>query len=71
VLGEDILNWFNGVEGVRPKKAAIGLSIVKRVLELHGFVFGAEVRDGMRGDGGGAVATVGANVFWFRMPVIR
>jgi signal transduction histidine kinase len=56
-LGEDILGWFNGVEGVRPKKAAIGLSIVKRVLELHGFVYGAEVREGV-------------NVFYFRMPVI-
>jgi signal transduction histidine kinase len=57
VLGEDILGWFNRVDGVRPKKAAIGLSIVRRVLELHGFAYGAEVLDGM-------------NVFWFRMPVV-
>jgi signal transduction histidine kinase len=84
VLGEDILDWFNGVEGVRPKKAAIGLSIVKRVLELHGFVFGAEVRDVVRGDEGGtevrdvvrgdeggAGAPGGVNVFWFRMSVVR
>ena len=55
-LPDDILRWFNGSEGVRPKKAAIGLSIVKRVLGMHGFAFGAEVREG-------------ANVFWFRMPV--
>jgi len=57
VLGEDILNWFNGVEGVRPKKAAIGLSIVKKVLGLHGFRSEAEVREGV-------------NVFYFKMPVV-
>ena len=56
VLGEDLLGWFNRVEGVRPKKAAIGLAIVKKVLELHGFLYGAEVREGM-------------NVFYFKMPV--
>ncbi len=69
VLPEDILSWFNVVEGVRPKKAAIGLSIVKRVLALHGFSFGAEVRDGVRADG--AEVPGGVNVFWFRMPVVR
>jgi signal transduction histidine kinase len=57
-LPEDILKSFNGVEGVLPKKVAIGLSIVKRVLELHGFAHGAEVLDGM-------------NVFYFRMPVVE
>jgi hypothetical protein len=56
-LPGDILRWFNGVGGVRPKKAAIGLSIVRRVLELHGFAYGAEVLDGM-------------NAFWFRMPAV-
>ena len=54
---DDILMWCNGVEGVRPKKAAIGLSIVKKVLGLHGFLCGMEVREG-------------ANVFYFRMPVV-
>jgi signal transduction histidine kinase len=57
VLGEDIVGWFNGVEGVRPKKSAIGLSIARRVLGMHGFVYGVEVREGM-------------NIFWFRMPVV-
>ncbi len=56
-LGEDILGWFNGVEGVRPKKAATGLTIVKKALELHGFGYGAKVQ-------------VGMNVFYFRMPVM-
>jgi signal transduction histidine kinase len=57
VLPDDILRWFNGAEGVRPKKAAIGLSIVKRVLELHGFAFGMEVGEGV-------------NVFYFKMLVV-
>jgi signal transduction histidine kinase len=56
-LGEDILGWFNGGAGVRPKKSAIGLTIVKRALGMHGFAFGAEVREGM-------------NVFYFRVPVV-
>jgi signal transduction histidine kinase len=56
-LKGDLMNWFNGIDGMRPKKSAIGLSIVKRVLELHGFLYGAEVKEGM-------------NVFYFRMPVV-
>jgi signal transduction histidine kinase len=56
-LGEDIVGWFNGVDGVRPKRSSIGLAIVKRVLGMHGFAYGAEVREGV-------------NVFWFRMPVV-
>jgi signal transduction histidine kinase len=56
-LGEDIVTWFNGVDVVRPKKSAIGLSIVRRVLGMHGFGYGAEVREGV-------------NSFWFRMPMV-
>jgi signal transduction histidine kinase len=56
-LGDDILGWFNGVEGVRPQRSAIGLTIVKRVLSIHGFGHGAEVREG-------------ENMFWFRMPIV-
>lgn len=57
VLGADIVGWFNGVEGLRPKKSAIGLSIVKRVLGMHGFGYGVEVRGGM-------------NIFYFSMEVV-
>jgi signal transduction histidine kinase len=78
VLGEDILGWFNRVDGLRPKKASIGLSIVRRVLELHGFAYGAEV-GGCGAEVGGCGAEVGGggagildrmNVFWFRMTVV-
>jgi signal transduction histidine kinase len=54
-----LLTWINGV-GERPAKAVIGLAIVKKILALHGFGFGAEVRT----EGSGRV-----NVFSFRMPV--
>jgi signal transduction histidine kinase len=57
VLGEDIVTWFNGVDVVRPKKSAIGLSIVRRVLGMHAFGYGAEVRQPL-------------NSFWFRMPIV-
>jgi signal transduction histidine kinase len=57
-LGNDMVAWFNGVAGVLPKKSAIGLSIVKRVLGMHGFRYGVEVDGGM-------------NTFWFRMAVVR
>jgi signal transduction histidine kinase len=56
-LGDDLLDWFNGVAGVRPRKSAIGLSIVKKVLELHRFAYGAGSADGW-------------NFFWFGMPVM-
>jgi signal transduction histidine kinase len=80
-LGDDIVGWFNGVEGVRPKKSAIGLSIVKRVLEMHGFAFGAEVNGGIGRNGGnggnGGIGrngrdggNGGMNTFWFRMAVV-
>ena len=53
------LGWFRKSSIMATdKKVAIGLSIVKRVLELHGFAHGAEVLDGM-------------NVFYFRMPVVE
>jgi len=56
-LAEDLMRWYNGVAGGRPKKSAIGLSIVKKVLDLHRFEYGAQVRAGM-------------NEFYFVMPVV-
>jgi signal transduction histidine kinase len=78
-LSDDILRWFNGVEGVRPKKAVIGLSIVRRVLGLHGFAYGAEEKEGVRAEGAevkegvraeGEEVREGVNIFWFRMPIV-
>jgi signal transduction histidine kinase len=57
-LAEDLMRWYNGVAGGRPKKSAIGLSIVKKVLDLHRFEYGAQVRAGM-------------NEFYFVMPVVE
>jgi signal transduction histidine kinase len=56
-LAEDLMRWYNGVAGGRPKKSSIGLSIVKKVLDLHRFEYGAQVRAGM-------------NEFYFVMPVV-
>src|SRR5579863_2020676 len=56
-LAEDLMRWYNGAAARRPKKSAIGLSIVKKVLDLHGFEYGVRVRAGM-------------NEFYFVMPVI-
>jgi signal transduction histidine kinase len=57
-LGEELLRWFNGEAQMRPKKSAIGLSIVKRVLTMHGFSYGA-------------VSRGGTNIFWFRMAIVK
>ncbi|HTR30760.1 MAG TPA: HAMP domain-containing sensor histidine kinase [Puia sp.] len=57
-VGEELLRWFNGEEGMRPKKSAIGLSIVKRILTMHGFLYGATSRGGV-------------NTFWFGMAIVR
>jgi signal transduction histidine kinase len=54
-LAADLLAWISG--GVRPKKPAIGLAIVRKILALHGYAFRAEVLPG------------GVNMFSFRMPV--
>lgn len=56
-LTTELLSWFNGSEAARPNKPAIGLSIVKRALTMHGFAFGVRVEGGW-------------NEFWFRMPVV-
>jgi len=54
-LAEDLLAWINGDNRLSLLKPAIGLTIVKKMLSLHDFKFGAEVRDGM-------------NWFWFWVP---
>ena len=56
-LTPELVSWFKGAEAARPNKPAIGLSIVKRALAMHGFVFGV-------GEEGGW------NEFCFRMPVV-
>jgi signal transduction histidine kinase len=55
-LSTDILQWFNHMEPVSPRKPAIGLSIVRLALGMHTLLFGAAVEGGW-------------NVFWFRLPV--
>jgi hypothetical protein len=57
VMSGEMVEWFTGVEGARPGKPAIGLSIVKRVLGMHGFGYGVEVRNGV-------------TEVWFRMLVV-
>jgi signal transduction histidine kinase len=56
-LADDILDWYNYNDLMPPAKPAIGLSIVQRALEMHGFRFGA-------------VADAGWNEFWISMPVV-
>ena len=70
-LTEEMVAWFNGAEGVRPGKSAIGLTIVKRVLGMHGFAYGVEVKVGIKGARDGMKGERdGTNIFWFRMPVV-
>jgi signal transduction histidine kinase len=57
-LPADLLEWINARGDGRPERPAIGLTIVKRILSIHGYLFGAEVHDGM-------------NVFTIRMPVFK
>ena len=61
-LTAELLGWINGegwVSGeVRPKKPAIGLAIVRKILALHEFPFRAEVLPG------------NINSFSFGMPVV-
>jgi signal transduction histidine kinase len=57
-LPTDLLEWVNAGGMTRPEQPAIGLTIVKKILSIHGFLFGAEVRDGM-------------NVFTISMPVYK
>ncbi|HEV2478332.1 MAG TPA: ATP-binding protein, partial [Puia sp.] len=41
-LPEELLAWLNGQDAVRPSRPAVGLTIVRKVLLLHGYVFHAE-----------------------------
>jgi signal transduction histidine kinase len=45
-LPEDLLEWINEAGASRPAVPAIGLTIVRRMLSLHGYGFCAESRDG-------------------------
>jgi signal transduction histidine kinase len=56
-LPADLLAWINEAgAAARPEVPAIGLTIVRKMLSLHGYGFGAESREGR-------------NCFWVRMPV--
>jgi signal transduction histidine kinase len=45
-LPADLVAWINEAGAGRPAVPAIGLTIVRRVLALHGYGFRAEVRNG-------------------------
>jgi signal transduction histidine kinase len=45
-LPADLVAWINEAGAGRPAVPAIGLTIVRRVLSLHGYEFRAEVRNG-------------------------
>jgi len=45
-LPADLVAWINEAGAGRPAAPAIGLTIVRRVLALHGYGFRAEVRNG-------------------------
>ncbi len=55
-LAADLLAWTNETGASRPAVPAIGLTIVRKMLSLHGYGFRAESREGL-------------NCFWVRMPV--
>ncbi len=56
-LSEDILDWFNYMGPMPPRKPVIGLSIVRLALAMHTSLFGATAKNGW-------------NEFWFRMPTV-
>lgn len=45
-LPADLVAWMNEAGAARPAVPAIGLTIVRKMLSLHGYVFHAEVRNG-------------------------
>jgi signal transduction histidine kinase len=55
-LPMELMRWVNTPGATRPGQLAIGLTIVRKILSLHGFVFFVDIRDGM-------------NVFEVRMQV--
>jgi signal transduction histidine kinase len=57
-LPADLVAWMNEAGASRPAVSAIGLTIVRKILALHGYGFCAEVREGR-------------NCFILRMPVFN
>jgi signal transduction histidine kinase len=58
-LPDDLVAWLNGEEGaMRPSAPAIGLSIVRRILQLHHYPWKVETN-------------AGVNVFTIRMGIYR
>jgi len=45
-LAEQLVRWINEADGMRPSRPAIGLAIVRKILQLHGYGFAAAVREG-------------------------
>jgi len=41
-LSDELLAWVNEPDAVRPSRPAVGLTIVRKVVQLHGYVFRAE-----------------------------
>jgi len=41
-LSEDLLAWLNRSEAARPSRPAVGLTIVRKILSLHGYAFRVE-----------------------------
>jgi len=45
-LAEELVRWVNDPNARRPARPAIGLAIVRKVLQLHGYFFGVVVEGG-------------------------
>ena len=45
-LAEELVRWVNDPDAARPARPAIGLAIVRKILQLHGYFFGVVVEDG-------------------------
>jgi signal transduction histidine kinase len=45
-LAAELVRWINDPDAVRPSQPAIGLEIVRRILQLHGYFFGVVVEGG-------------------------
>jgi hypothetical protein len=46
-LPEELLHWINEPGAGRPVRPAIGLTIVRRIIALHGYRFRAESAEGI------------------------
>ena len=57
-LAEELVRWINDPAAPRPARPAIGLAIVRKVLQLHGYFFGVGAEGGW-------------NVFTVRMGVYK